>query len=175
MINKNGIEIKRAKGSSLFRVTELSYKAKLVIDNPLLKRDDIVLKLDNIPISILGSNNAVANYLCTYVIKTIEFDPSEKHQEQAATKHKERMLAKNKSPEKQLHKRTHDQAYQQLKRQQEQEDKVKIIIPFTELGLDTPTGPKSEQLSNYTKAEDDREIILAYHAQFPFGYHITTV
>ena len=175
MNNKNGIEIRRAPGSSLFTVSAITYKAKLAIDNPSLKKDDVIYELDGTPIEALGNNKDVAKHLRTTVIKSVKFDTIERHKELAIIKHNESMLTKNKSPEQVKRRRNQARTYQQLKRQQEKEEKIEISIPFTELGLDTPTGPTSEQLTNYTKAEDDREIILAYHAQFPFGYHITTV
>ena len=170
------IEIKRDRGSSLFRVTELEATSELALRSPDLRKGNVVIDIDGQPMHLFSDNDYMAEYIRTNEIKYINSVSYDTHRRNTTKKNRESKLVANSPIKKVQRVREQDNKRKQLKRQQEKAIKVeKHIIPFTELGLDIPTGPTSEHLNNYTKAEDDREIILAYHAQFPFGYHITTV
>ena len=171
------IVIKRHKGSSLFTVTKLQVTSELALRLPDLKEGDVVEGINGRPIRGFYNNKAVSNYIKNNDIWSVQSVSLDIHKQNVIEAMRERELAVISTPEKRREKSLYDKINYKNKLAQlsAKPKQISHIIPFTELGLETPTGPTSKQLENYTKAVDDREIILAYHAQFPFGYHITTV
>ena len=170
-MNPNDFRVERAYGSSLFRITVLEPTSELALNFPSVKKGDVVKVINNRKIHEFKDNKNLADYLTSHNVDYLSCINYDTHRKNTTQKNKVSMLISNKSPVKQTQKRNKDKEQKKVKRDIE----CSIKIDFDNLGLNTLTGPTTDHLKNYTKAEDVREIILAYHAQFPFGYHIATV